>query len=215
MARSIWKGSISFGLVNIPVSLYSGEEKSEKLSFNMLDKRDMQPLGYKRVNKTTGEEVAWGDIVKAYEFEKGQYVVVEDEDFQKAYPVASQTVEILDFVDAAEIEPLYYDKPYFLAPDKRGAKPYSLLLQAMKATGRCALAKWAWRSKEYVVQVRPSEGGEAFRAHSVALDRTSYVAKASVMAALSSNAAVSIGYSGEVSPEYTQHEANIGFRIVW
>jgi DNA end-binding protein Ku len=155
MARSIWKGSISFGLVNIPVTLYSGEERSEKLSFNMLDKRDMQPLGYKRVNKTTGEEVAWGDIVKAYEFEKGSYVIVEDEDFQKAYPVASQTVEILDFVDAAEIEALYYDKPYFLEPGKKGEKGYALLRETLERTGKAGIAKVVVRTKQYLCAVLP------------------------------------------------------------
>jgi DNA end-binding protein Ku len=98
-------------------------------------------------------------MVKGYEFEKGQFVLFTDEELKALAEESRQTIDIVSFIPERSVDPLYYDKPYFLAPDKRGAKPYSLLLQAMKATGRCALAKWAWRSKEYVVQVRPAEGG--------------------------------------------------------
>src|SRR5688572_22395802 len=109
MPRSIWKGAISFGLVQIPVGLYTAED-SDELSFTMLDKRDLSPVGYERVNKKSGQKVPWEDIVKGYEFEPGEYVVLQKEDFARAAPEATQTIDIVDFVDAEEIEPHFYEK---------------------------------------------------------------------------------------------------------
>jgi len=155
MARSLWKGSISFGLVNIPVGLYSAEQRDEGISFAQLDRRSMSPIGYRRYNKGTGEEVPWEEIVRGYEYESGRYVVLSDEDFQRANPKASRTVEILDFVDSAEIEPLYFDKPYYLAPPSGGpgAKGYALLRETMRRTGKVGIARVVIRTREYLAAV--------------------------------------------------------------
>jgi len=126
MARAIWKGSISFGLVNIPVGLYTAETRDE-ISFKLLDKKTMSPIHYKRVSEESGKEVPWEETVRGYEFESGQYVVMSDEDLKRAAPEATQTIDIVDFVDLEDISPLYFDKPYYLAPDKKGAKAYALL----------------------------------------------------------------------------------------
>src|SRR5829696_5332026 len=115
MPRALWKGAVTFGLVNIPVELYPAEERKE-FKFSMLDKRDFSPVGYKRYSKETGKEVEWGDIVKGYEYEKGQYVVLADEDFKRANVKASKTIEIEAFVPAADISPQYFETPYFLVP---------------------------------------------------------------------------------------------------
>ena len=122
MARGLWKGAISFGLVNVPVELYSAQKRAAELDLTMLDKRDMAPVGYKRVNKSTGKEVPWEDVVKGYEYEDDKYVVLSEEDFRRANPDASKTVNILAFVDVDDIAPLYFDTPYFLATGKRGEK---------------------------------------------------------------------------------------------
>lgn len=152
MARALWKGSISFGLVNIPVGLYSAEQREEGLSFAQLDRRSMSPIGYRRYNKKTGDEVPWEEIVRGYEYESGRYVVLSDEDFKKANPKASRTVEILDFVDAEEIEPLYFDKPYYLAPPTGGstAKGYALLRETLRRTGKVGVARVVIRTREYL-----------------------------------------------------------------
>ena len=207
-ARSIASLSLTFGLVSVPVRLYSATESSSAIRFKL-----MAPGGA-RVRQTYVAEalptpvaglepeiveepvrtakgravskrvldfpsahveasvpapaapaieleapVSRGDMIKGYEFEKGQYVLFTDDELKALAEESRQTIDIVSFIPERSVDPLYYDKPYFLAPDKRGAKPYSLLLRAMQDTGRCALAKWAWRSKEYVVQVRPSEGG--------------------------------------------------------
>jgi len=155
MARALWKGSISFGLVNIPVGLYSAEQRDEGVSFAQLDKRSMSPIGYRRYNKSTGEEVPWEEIVRGYEYESGRYVVLSEEDFQRANPKASRTVEILDFVDGAEIEPLYFDKPYYLAPPAGGpaAKGYALLRETLRRTGKVGIARVVIRTREYLAAV--------------------------------------------------------------
>lgn len=155
MARALWKGSISFGLVNIPVGLFSAEQRDEGLSFAQLDRRSMSPIGYKRYNKETGEEVPWEEIVRGYEYETGRYVVLSDEDFQRANPKASRTVEILDFVDASDIEPLYFDKPYYLAPPGGGAaaKGYALLRETLRRTGKVGVARVVIRTREYLAAV--------------------------------------------------------------
>ena len=154
MAHAIWKGSISFGLVQIPVGLYSGE-KLEDLNFTMLDKKDLSPVGYKRYNKNTGEEIGWNDVLKGYEYEEGQYVVLSEENLKNANPKATQTVEILDFVDADEIPPEYFDKPYYLAPTKKGTKGYALLRETLKKTGKTGIAKVVIHTREYIAALLP------------------------------------------------------------
>src|SRR5436189_1092407 len=116
MARGLWKGAISFGLVNVPVELFSAEKRSSELDLTMLDKRDLAPVGYKRYNKSTGKEVPWGEIVKGYEYQDGKYVVLSDEDFRRANVDASRTIEILAFVDLADIPPQFFETPYYLKP---------------------------------------------------------------------------------------------------
>jgi DNA end-binding protein Ku len=156
MPRAIWKGSISFGLVQIPVGLYSAEE-SDELSFTMLDKRDLSPIGYERVNKKSGKEVPWADIVKGYEYEPGEYVVLQKEDFTRAAPEATQTIDIVDFVEREQIDPMYFDKPYYLAPQKPGAKGYALLREALQKSGKVGIAKVVIRTKQRLAAVIPHD----------------------------------------------------------
>src|SRR6267143_2364840 len=136
MARGLWKGAISFGLVNVPVELYSAQKRSAELDLTMLDKRDMAPVGYQRVNKASGKEVPWEDVVKGYEYEDGKYVVLSEEDFRRANPEATKTVDIVAFVELAEIAPIYFETPYYLGPGKRGEKAYALLRDAMAKADR-------------------------------------------------------------------------------
>src|SRR3954469_22049183 len=154
MPRALWKGAITFGLVNIPVELVSAEERKE-FKFSMLDKRDFSPVGYKRYSKETGNEVEWGDIVKGYEYEKGQYVVLSDEDFKRANVKASKTIEIETFVPAGDISPQYFETPYYLVPGERGEKVYALLRETLKATGRIAIAQFVLRTSPHLVAVQP------------------------------------------------------------
>ena len=155
MPRSLWKGAISFGLVNIPVVLYSAENRNS-FDLTMLDRRTMKPVGFKRYNKETGKEVAWDDIVKGYEYEKERYVVLTDEDFKRANVEATQTVDIAAFVDAEEVAPTYFETPYYLAPDKRGEKGYVLLREVLKATNRIAIATVVIRTRQYLAALIPS-----------------------------------------------------------
>lgn len=150
MAASIWKGSISFGLLNIPVSLKKAEEGKE-LSFKMLDEKDHQPIKYKRVNAKSGKEVPWEQIVKGYEYESGQFVIMNKEDFAAANPKATQTIDIQDFVDFDDIDLMYFEKPYYLVPQKSGIKGYFLLVEALKKTNKVAVAKVVIRSKMHLV----------------------------------------------------------------
>lgn len=155
MPRTIWKGSISFGLVNIPVALYPAEQR-EELHFTMLDSRDMSPIGYKRINKRTGEEVVWEQIVKGYEHDKDQYVVLGEEEFRRANVKATQTVEILDFVKTEEVPSLYYDRPYYLGPvQKTGEKGYALLRETLERTGRVGIARVVLRNRQHLAMVAP------------------------------------------------------------
>lgn len=153
MARSIWKGSITFGLVNIPVGLYSAEKREETVSFHMLDRRNMARLRYKRVNEETGKEVPWEETVRGYEIEGGKHVVISDEDLARASPEKTQTVDILDFVEAGDISPLFFDKPYYLAPEKKGAKSYALLRETLRRTNKVGIAKVVIRTKQYLAAV--------------------------------------------------------------
>jgi len=156
MARAIWKGSISFGLVSIPVGLFSAETRDE-ISFRQLDKRNLSPVGYKKYNKQTGKEVELDDIVKGYEYEDDRYVLISDEDLKRANPEKTQTVDITDFVDLADIDPEYFDKPYYLAPLKKNAKAYALLREALKRSGKVGIAKVVIRTREYLAAVVPHD----------------------------------------------------------
>ena len=154
MPRELWKGTINFGLVNIPVSLYPAEQR-EELSFTMLDRRDLSPVGYKRFNKNTGDEVPYEQIVKGYEWEDGQYVLLEKEDFKRANVEATQSVDIVGFVDAADI-PLYYlESPYYLAPGKHGEKGYALLRETLEKTGRIGIANVVIRTRQHLAALYP------------------------------------------------------------
>ena len=157
MARSIWKGSITFGLVNIPVGLYSAEKREETLSFHMLDRRNMARLRYKRVNEETGREVPWEETVRGYEVEGGKHVVISDEDLERASPEKTQTVDILDFVEAGDISPLLFDKPYYLVPEKKGAKSYALLRETLRRTNKVGIAKVVIRTKQSLAAVLVEE----------------------------------------------------------
>jgi DNA end-binding protein Ku len=156
MARAIWKGSISFGLVNIPVGLYSAE-KREEVSFHLLDRRNMARVRYKKVNEANNKEVPWEDTVRGYEYEEGKYVVLSDEDLRRASPEKTQTVDIVDFVDLEEIDPRFFDKPYYLAPDKRGAKSYALLRETLRRTRKAGIATVVIRTKQYLAAVTVHE----------------------------------------------------------
>jgi DNA end-binding protein Ku len=154
MARTLWKGAISFGLVHIPVGLYSAEKRNS-FDLTMLDRRTMKPVGFKRYNKETGEDVPWEEIVKGYEYEKDRYVVLTEADFKRANVEATQTVDILSFVEQEEIEPMYYETPYYLAPDKRGHKGYALLRETLKQTGKVGIANVVIRTRQYVAALIP------------------------------------------------------------
>lgn len=155
MPHSLWKGAISFGLVNIPVVLTSAENRNS-FDLTMLDRRDMKPVGFKRYNKETEKEVGWGDIVKGYEYEKERYVVLTEEDFKRANVEATQTVDIVAFVDAEEVAPTYFETPYYLAPDKRGDKGYALLRETLKETNKIGIASVVIRTRQYLAALIPS-----------------------------------------------------------
>lgn len=154
MPRAIWKGSISFGLVSVPVSLYPGEKRDE-LHLSLLDSKDFAPVGYKRVNKLSGEEVPSERIVRGYEYEKGEYVVLTEEDLKRANVEATQTVQIVDFVDGGQIPLAYYDRPYYLEPQKRGEKAYALLRETLRRTGKVGIAKVVLRTREHLAALIP------------------------------------------------------------
>jgi DNA end-binding protein Ku len=150
----IWKGHISFGLVNIPVALYPAES-AEELDFTLLDTKDLSPIGYRKVNKATGEEVPGDRIARGAEYAKGQYVLVTDEDIRRASPERTQRIDILAFVDAAEIDLRYFDRPYYLAPLAKNEKGYVLLREALRATHTVAIASVVIRTREHLAAVCP------------------------------------------------------------
>jgi DNA end-binding protein Ku len=152
MARALWKGAIAFGLVNVPVELYPAEDR-KSFKFSMLDKRDLTPVGYKRYSKKTGKDVEWNDIVKGFEYEKDQYVVLSDEDFRRANVKATQTIDIHAFVSADAIPPEYFETPYYLAPGPRGQKVYALLRETLRATKRIAVAQVVIRTTQHLAAV--------------------------------------------------------------
>jgi DNA end-binding protein Ku len=151
--RAIWKGSISFGLVNIPIALYPATRK-EELKFRLLRAKDHSPVNYKRVAEKDGKEVPWGEIVKGYEYEKGKFVVLNEKDFQRVDLEATQTVDIQDFVDLDEIDPMYFYKPYYLEPQKGGDKAYVLLREALADGKKVGIAKVVIKTRQYLAGVK-------------------------------------------------------------
>jgi DNA end-binding protein Ku len=150
----VWNGSISFGLLNVPVQIFSGE-RSVDLHFRLLDSRDQKPIRYERVNSETGEEVAWKDVVKAFEYEKGNYVVIPEQELRAAAPEMTETVEIEAFVERDAISPMYFEKPYFLVPGKKAEKGYVLLRETLKNTGRIGIGKVVIRTRQYLSALMP------------------------------------------------------------
>jgi DNA end-binding protein Ku len=157
MPSSIWTGSISFGLVQVPVRLITAT-RSKDVSFNQLEEATGARIRYRKVSDVTGDEVAQDQIVRGYEFSKGKYVVVEDDEIQSLRPKGSRAIEIEEFVDLDEIDPLYFEQPYYLVPDARGVKPYKLLVQAMAELNKVAIGRIVMRSKERLVAIRPLDG---------------------------------------------------------
>jgi DNA end-binding protein Ku len=154
--RPIWSGGITFGLIFIPVKLYSAVE-TVTLDLDLLDERDKSPIRYARINETTGKEVPWKDVVKGYEYRKGEYVVLDEEDFAKADIKKSKTIEIVDFVNSDEIDPKYFEKPYYLEPQGEAKKTYALLREALKESGKVGIAEFVLRDREHLVVLKPDE----------------------------------------------------------
>jgi len=154
--RAIWKGSISFSLVNIPISLYPAT-KREELNFRLLRASDLSPINYKRVAEADGKEVPWDQIVKGYEHEKGKFVVLKEEDFHRADVEATQSVDIIEFVDLEEIDPMFFDRPYYLEPQKKGAKAYALLREALRRSGKVGIAKVVIKTRQHLGAVKPQQ----------------------------------------------------------
>lgn len=155
MPHAIWRGSVSFGLVTIPVTIFPAEERRD-LAFRMLDGRDMTPVKQLRVNARTGEEVPWDDIVKGYELEEGRFILVAEEDFRAADVEATQTIDVIAAVCAEEIDPAYFDKPYYLEPSRAGRKAYALLRETLERAGRVALAKVVIRTRQHLAALVPN-----------------------------------------------------------
>jgi DNA end-binding protein Ku len=157
MPRAIWSGAISFGLVNIPVKLYSAVSR-KTVRFHQLDRESNQRIQQKRVNPQTGEEVPWENLVKGYEIGPDRYVVISPEELEALEPQKTRSIDIEDFVDLDQIDPIFYDHPYYLVPDKGAEKAYKLLLDAMQEAGKVAIARVVIRSKEHLVAIRPRDG---------------------------------------------------------
>jgi DNA end-binding protein Ku len=150
MSRPIWKGHILFGLVNVPVVLNAAERRAGDLSFRMIDSRNSARVRYERVNEETGEEVPWDKIVKGYEYEDGNYVLMTEEELEHASPEMTRTIEIEQFIDLDDIDIRYFDRPYVLMPDKRGEKGYVLLREAIKDASKAGIAKVVIRARQYL-----------------------------------------------------------------
>ena len=155
--RSVWRGAISFGLVYVPIEMYSAT-REHALSLHFLDSRDFSPVGYERINKTTGKSVDWEHIVKGYEYQKGRYVALSEGDFKHANPKASETIDISSFTDAADISPIFYQTPYYLAPSKGGEKVYALLAEALRGSRKVAVATFVMRGRQHLCMVTPNAG---------------------------------------------------------
>ncbi len=156
--RAVWKGSISFGLVNIPISLYAATQRDE-LKFRLLRASDLSPVNYKRVAEADGKEVPWDHIVKGYEYEKDRFIVLKEEDFKRVDVEATQTVDIIDFVSLKEINPMFFNKPYYMEPTKGGTKAYVLIRDALRETGKVGIAKVVIKTRQYLAAVKPNEKG--------------------------------------------------------
>lgn len=154
--RPIWNGTLSFGLLNVPVQIYSAD-KSNDLHFRMLDNRDKNPIRYERVNAETGDEVPWKEIVKAFEYSKGNYVVIDPKELRAAAPEATEMIEIEAFVPRDEINPMYFERPYYLVPGKKAEKGYVLLRETLRKVGQVGIAKVVIRTKQYLSAVLPVE----------------------------------------------------------
>jgi DNA end-binding protein Ku len=155
MQRSVWHGAISFGLIYVPVDVVSAS-KDASLSLHFLDSRDFSPVGYQRINKSTGKEVDWAHIVKGYEYQKGRYVALSNADFKHANLKASETIEIANFTDADQIPPMYFETPYYLSPQKGGQKVYSLLRQALLSTKKAAVGSFVMRGRQHLCVIVPN-----------------------------------------------------------
>jgi len=153
--RPVWKGSISFGLVSVPIALYSATQR-EELKFRLLRAGDLSPVNYKRVAEADGKEVPWDQIVKGYEYEKEKFVVLKEDDFKRVDVEATQTVEIIDFVALAEINPMYFHKPFYTEPLKGGTKAYVLLRDALRDTGKVGIAKVVIKTRQYLAALKPN-----------------------------------------------------------
>jgi DNA end-binding protein Ku len=162
--HSLWTGTISFGLVNIPVQLYSAVDE-QKLDLDMLHKKDLSPVRFARVCRSDGHEIPYNEIVKGYEFRKGDYVVLEEEDFKKANARKTNTIDILQFAEESDIDPVYYDKPYYLEPGKGGDNAYALLRDALERSRRVGIARFAMRNREHLAAVKPA--GNAILLHTL------------------------------------------------
>ena len=154
MARPVWKGHISFGLVNVPVNLYTAEQRAD-LQLHMIDSRDQSRVRYERVNEETGEEVPWNEIVRGYEYNDGNYVILSDEELKRAAPEATKRVEIESFVAVRDIDPVFFDRPYYLEPGKGGEKGYVLLRDALAESGRVGIARVVIRTRQYLAAMMP------------------------------------------------------------
>lgn len=156
--RAIWKGAISFGLVSIPISLFPATRR-EELKFRLLRSSDKSPVNYKRVAEADGKEVPWDKIVKGYEYEKGKFVVIKDEDFSRVDVEATQTVDILNVVKLSEINPLLFSKPYFMQVERGGEKAYTLLLESLETLGKVGISKVVIKERQHLAAIKPQHGG--------------------------------------------------------
>jgi len=156
--RTLWKGAISFGLVHIPITLHSATAEN-RMKFNLLDKRTMNPVGNQQVNKATGEAMTKEEVVKGFEYEKDQYVVLTPDEIKAALPKSTQTIDIEAFIDGSQIPTAYYNKPYYVAPASKGQKPYKLLQETMRRTGKVGIARVVLSTRQHLAALMPSEDG--------------------------------------------------------
>lgn len=154
--RSFWSGAISFGLIHIPIKLYKATEE-RGLDFDLLRKKDMCPIGYEKVCKITGEKVSKDEIVRGYEYQKGDYVILKDDDIKKAFPKRTQTLEIVEFVDQNDIDAMYFEKPYYVEPEKGAEKVYALLREALKKSKKVGIARFVIRNLEHLAIIKPEK----------------------------------------------------------
>jgi DNA end-binding protein Ku len=155
--HALWRGALAFGLVNIPVKLYSASQ-ANRLDLDMLHKEDLSPIRYARICRRDGKEIPYDEIVKGYQYDKGDYVVLTDEDFEHANVRRSKTIEIQEFVDESEIDAKYYDKPYFLEPEEGAERPYALLRDALARSKKVGIAKFVLRHREHLAAIKPEKG---------------------------------------------------------